>query len=117
MAPVTVPLNISVPVTLDGSGAGTARAGPVNAREIWTPSQASVSVSTAVSEAQCRIYEGEAPDQPNYADGTLSGSTGDSTTNVYGPMYVGQYIWAVWSGGDRGATGYLNITGTKTIGD
>ena len=117
MAPVTVPLNVSAPVTLDGSGNGTARAGPSNLREVWTPEQASVKVSSNTAEAQCKVYEGEQADDSNYVGGTLSGSTGDSTTNVYGPLYVGQYIWAVWTGGDPGATAYLNVTGTKTIGD
>lgn len=117
MAPVTTPLNVSVPVVLDGSGNGTARTGPVNLREVWTPQLARVSVSTNASEAECKIYEGEQADQANFVDGTLSGSTGDSSANVYGPLYTGQYIWAVWAGGDPGATAYLNVSGTKTIGD
>jgi hypothetical protein len=116
MAPVTVPLSVSVPVVLDGSGNGTARAGPLNLREVWTPGLASVKVSTNASEASCKVYEGEAADDSSYVDGTLSGSTGDSTANVYGPLYVGQYVWAVWEGGDPGATAYLNVTGTKTVG-
>lgn len=111
-----VPLNVSVPVVLDGSGNGTARTGPVNLREIWTPQQASVSVSTSASEAECKVYQGESAQQPNYVDGTLSGSTGDSTTNVYGPLYAGQWIWAVWTGGDPGAVAYLKVAGTKTVG-
>lgn len=119
MAPVTVPLNVTVPVTLSGAGAGTARIGPRNAREIWTPALASVGTSQAsvTNEAQCKVYQGEAPTQDHYVDGTLSGSTGDSTDHVYGPLYTGQYVWAVWTGGDAGAPAYLNVTGTKTIGD
>lgn len=116
MTAVTVPLNVSVPVVLDASGNGTARTGPVNLREVWTPQQASVKVATSTVEAECKVYQGEAPDDPNFVGGTLSGSTGDSTTNVYGPLYVGQYVWAVWTGGDPGATAYLNVGGSKTIG-
>lgn len=117
MAPVTVPLNMSVPVVLDGSGGGTARTGPLNAREIWTPQLASVKASSNTKEAQCTVYEGSAPTQDNFVDNTLSGSTGDATGKVYGPLYVGEFIWAVWAGGDAGATAYLIISGTKTIGD
>lgn len=112
---VTVPLNQSAPVTLDIGGGGTARLGPVSLRESWTPAVASVKVSTNNSEAECRIFEGTDTSDPNYVDGTLSGSTGDSTSNVYGPLEPGNWIWAVWTGGDPGATAYLNVTGTKEV--
>lgn len=117
---VTVPLRQSVPVTLDASGGGTARLGPVSLRETWYPQVASVGTNQGpgdpvVSEAQCKVYQGEDATQPNFCDGTLSGSTGDSTSNVSGPLYCGQYVWAVWTGGDAGAQACLTVTGSRQI--
>jgi hypothetical protein len=103
-------------VILNGSGAGTARAGPISARETWQPAVASVSVATNTSEAQCKIYIGDSVSPANFIDGTLSGSTGDSTGNVAGSQVpLGYYIWAVWSGGDAGQVATLNVSGAKTI--
>jgi hypothetical protein len=106
----------SVTVVLSGSGAGTARIGPAGARETWQAEAASVSVSTSTAEAQCRIYVGDSATAPNYVDGTLSGSTGDSTGRVSArPLKLGDYVWAVWTGGDPGAVATLNVTGTRTV--
>jgi len=113
---VQVPLNQSAPVTLDGSGNGTARLGPVSLRETWTPEVASVSASSAVNEAQCQLFEGEFAEQQYFIDGTLSGSTGDSTDHLWGPLTCGQYVFAVWTGGDPGAQAVLRVRGTKDIG-
>lgn len=115
--PVEVPIVPgAVTVVLDGSGNGKARTGPAGARETWTPAVASVSVSSNVSEAQCRIYVGPSADPQYFVDGTLSGSTGDSTDRVAAqPVRLGWFIWAAWAGGDAGATATLNVTGTKTI--
>lgn len=103
-------------VVLNGSGAGTARLGPVGSREVWSPAVASVSVATNVAEAQCKIYVGDSVIPGNYVDGTLSGSTGDSTDRVSASQLpLGWFIWAVWSGGDAGSVATLNVTGTKTV--
>jgi hypothetical protein len=119
-APVTVNLNQSAVVTLNGAGAGTAQLGPVSSRESWQPQVASVKTNqapgTIVNEAQCKIYCGADATDPNYVDGTLSGSTGDSTGNVAGQQVsCGEYVFAVWSGGDAGAQGRLNVQGSKVI--
>lgn len=106
----------AVTIIFDGSGNGTARIGPLGAREVWHADSASVHASTSVSEAQCKIFLGTDATASNYVDGTLSGSTGDSTDRVGGrPIPFGQYIWAVWSGGDAGAVGTLNVTGIRDI--
>lgn len=109
-----VPLSESQPVILDGSGNGTARLGPAFG-ETWSPSTVSVKVSTAVSEAQCRIYLGSDTSDSNFVDGTLSGSTGDSTDRVTGPFRLPNYIFAVWTGGDAGATATLAVLGSREI--
>jgi len=109
-----VPLNESTPVVLNGAGNGTARLGPAFA-ETWSPAAVSVKVSSAASEAQCRIYLGSDATDANFVDGTLSGSTGDCTDRVTGPFRLPNYIWAVWAGGDPGATATLAVLGSRDI--
>lgn len=118
--PVTMTLSQSGVVTLNGAGAGTAQIGPRNGRETWAPAVASVKTNQApgsvVNEAQCRIYAGPDTSDTNYVDGTLSGSTGDSTANIAGQVITcGEYVFAVWTGGDAGAQGRLNVSGTRTL--
>lgn len=113
--PTTVPLNVSVPITLDGSGNGTASVGPTSHGEVWTPATVSVKVATATNEAQCLIYQGHSATPENFVDGTFSGSSGDSTDKATYPMRLGWKVWAVWAGGDPGAVAYLNVAGTRDI--
>jgi hypothetical protein len=118
--PVTVSLDQSAVVTLNALGAGTAQLGPRNQRETWEPAVVSVKTNQApgsiVNEAACKIYAGPDATDPNYVDGTLSGSTGDSSGNIAGQDLVcGEYVFAVWSGGDAGAQGRVNVSGTKLL--
>lgn len=115
----TVPLSLSDAVKLDGSGNGKVRLGPSGARETWTVSYVHVQTNqapgTITNEAQCFIYIGAAsPDQ--FVDSTSSGSTGDSTDSASAyPLALGEYVWAVWNGGDSGVQGILRVTGTKDV--
>lgn len=112
--PGQLPLNETLSVVLDGSGDGYVRFTPRG--EKWYPTLVSVKVSTQTAEAQCRIFAGPASTDDNYVDGTLSGSTGDSTDRVTGYVIAaGQtpYVFAVWSGGDAGAQATAVLNGTK----
>ena len=109
------PLSVSVSVTLNGSGAGTASIGPSFPRESWDVSVVSVSCSSNTNEAICKVYAGPQATQGNFADGTTWGSTGDSTSSFSAPVYLGSKVLAVWTGGDIGATATLVVTGTRRI--
>jgi hypothetical protein len=112
----SVPLNDTVTVVLDGSGSGTAKVGPISAREVWRPAMAHVSVSTNTTEATCSVFVGDAAIAANLRDATFKGSSGNATARVNADIVkVGSYVWAQWTGGDPGATGTLNVTGTKEI--
>lgn len=112
----SVPLNETVSVRLDGAGAGTAKVGPISAREVWHPAAAAVKVSTIENEAQCLIYVGDSATQQNFVDGTYSGSSGDASDRMAATIVrVGWYVWATWTGGDPGATATLTVTGTKDV--
>lgn len=109
------PLNENSSVTLDGSGDGTVRMVPSGGSLTWLPSSVSVSASSNVNEASCKIYIGPSASPQYFVDGTLSGSTGDSTGRVsgYSVDTHGNSLWAVWSGGDAGATATMSVSGTQ----
>lgn len=113
----TVPLNESASVILNASGNGTVRMRPFGGGETWLPGSASFKATSAVKEAQCRIYIGPAPTDQYFVDSSLSGSTGDSTGRVGGYQVNshGNYLWAVWTAGDVGATATLQVTGVEVI--
>jgi hypothetical protein len=105
-------------VTLDGSGNGVAKVGPQSAREIWHPENVHVAANTGnvTNEASCLVYVGDAVGPNNFRDGTLSGSSGDTTDAVNADeINQGEYVFAVWSGGDVGVMATMIVTGEKDI--
>ena len=105
-------------VTLNGSGAGTARLGPTGHGVVWTLGNISVKTVQAVSTGvcECNTYVGDDASQTNFVQGTFSGDTGDSTDAASGvQVRLGKYVWAVWSGGVPGDIATLTITGTMEI--
>jgi hypothetical protein len=112
-----VPMNETSIITLNGSGAGTARLGPLTAREVWYPEIASVKVNQTLptNEAQCQIFVGLTATIDNYRDGTFSGSSGDASGKISGKLMNGSYIFAVWTGGDAGQQAVLSVTGEKDV--
>jgi hypothetical protein len=114
-----VPLNESKVVTLNGSGNATAQLGPLSGREVWYPTTVSVSAGQAVVgplDAHCNVYVGNiAPSADQFRDASRTGSSGDSSGNVVGTIRSGQYIWAVWTGGNPGQNAYLRVVGEKDV--
>ena len=116
--PTRVTLNESVTVTLNGSGAGTARLGPLTARETWYPINAGVKAVSTIpptNEAQCVIYVGQTATAENFRDNTFSGSSGDASGKVSGKLPKNYFVFAVWTGGDAGAKATLSVTGEKEV--
>ena len=112
-----VPLDETITITLNGAGGGTARLGPLTARETWYPQQASVRANAnPTNEAQCFIYVGTEATADNFKDLTFTGSSGDATDKISGRMPKGRYVFATWSGGDAGAQAYLTVTGDPDSG-
>ena len=110
------PLNESASVVLDASGNGTLRMKPYGGSLTWLPTIVSVKASSNLAEAQCRVYVGPDTSDQWFVDGTLSGSTGDSTDRVTGRQVDshGHALWAVWTGGDPGAVATMTVAGTES---
>jgi hypothetical protein len=108
------PLNTSANVTLDNNGNGVAKAGPqAGVRGVlWHLTNVAVLTSTAVLAPVCQIFVGGQPTPDNFVDSTYTGNQ-DSTDRANGyTIQNGQYVFAVWTGGDAGAVATLSIYGT-----
>lgn len=111
-----VSLSEQTPITLDIAGNGTARLGPITAREVWYPANIHVTVSTNVLEAVCEIFVGDGTGNNNFRDATFTGSSGDSTDKVNADVIKkGHFIFAKWTGGDPGSQAILLVTGEKEV--
>ena len=108
-----LPLNESASVTLDSNGNGTVSLGPYGPNESWTPTNVSVICSSNTLESNCAIYVGPNVAPQYFKDLTIDGSSGDATDRANILIRNGNFVWAVWSGGDVGATATLNVDGTK----
>lgn len=111
----TAPLSASAQVVLDGSGNGSVSIGPTGFGETWTSVAAAVHCATNVNEATCRFYVGPSASPNYFAGATTFGSTGDASPWSGQPIPVGQFVFAVWSGGDSGTTAYLSLSGTRSV--
>jgi hypothetical protein len=116
--PTVAMKGVTANVTLNGSGNGTAKIGPISSREVWHPANVHVSanIGQVTKEAQCIVYIGQTVGANNFRDGTLSGSSGDTTDAVKNDeLQQGEYIFAVWSGGDANVQATMVVTGEKDI--
>jgi hypothetical protein len=114
--PVTVDLGndgIAPQVTFGAGGLAQAFTGPSSSGEVWSLDQCSVSTSLgALDNATCIVYNGPQPVPQCQITGSLSG--GQSQFGLGGvSVPFGWFIWALWTGGDPGAFGYLRLTGVK----
>jgi hypothetical protein len=111
-----VPLRETAFVVLNGSGAGTAKVGPISARETWYPDNVHISVATAITEAHCSVYMGGDTSAGNFRDESVFASSGDSSGTCSADVVrCGQFIWAVWTGGDANQRATLTVTGVKDV--
>jgi hypothetical protein len=114
---LTVPIGndgVAFPVTFGSGGAATAFCGPSGAGTTWSPSQAAVYTSVGLLDAAlCALYVGPAAiAQYQVAAGLAGGGSQFALGGV--TMQAGWLVWAIWTGGTPGETGYLNVTGSKT---
>jgi hypothetical protein len=100
---------------LDSSGDGTAKLGPTGPNEVWTPSNVAVICSSNTAEATCKVFAGPSATPQYFKDITVDGSTGDATDKCNLPIPKSWFVWAVWTGGDPGATATLSVDGTKQV--
>jgi len=117
-----VSLRDSAVIILDSNGAGTARLGPLTARETWYPSNVSIKTTFPgvqlgpTLESECDIFMGATASPENFRDKSYQGSSGDATGALSADkMIKGQYIWAKWSRGDAGMQATVTVTGMKDV--
>jgi hypothetical protein len=99
-------------VVLDGSGNGQCAVGPPSGTR-WALRLATVATSTATKQPQAKFYRGSASGPLELLDFTYTGSSASSGKVGGAIYYPGQQLWAVWSGGDAGATATLQAYGQQ----
>jgi len=109
-------------IVLSGTGTGTAKLGPLTARETWYPSNVSVKTTfpgtqtVPTLESECDIFMGARATADNFRDKSYQGSSGDASGALSADkVQCGQYIWAVWTRGDAGVQATLTVTGQKDV--
>jgi len=117
-----VPMTEVANVRLNGAGAGTARVGPLTAREVWYPSNVSIKTTfpgvqtSPTNESACDLFVGQSASAQYFRDSSIQGSTGDASGACSADKVMsGQYIWAVWRGGDANVQATLTVTGVKDV--
>lgn len=113
----SVPLSEFAVGTLDASGAGTLRIGPAAHGVLWLPANAGIRMTgaTPAGLATCYVYAGTSPTDPNFIDATYDVNN-DNTDRVSGvQLRLGQYVFAVWTGGNPNADVTLTLTGTAEV--
>lgn len=106
------PFSLGVDITLDGSGAGTARLGPTFGPPLWHVTAISVRTSQPGigNIPQCSVYRNTI-DTNGFIDGTYDGSM--NSTDVNFDLAQGGQVIAVWSGGNAGNIASLVVHGTR----
>lgn len=104
-------------VTLDGSGNGTAKVGPLTAREIWYPDNVAVSITGVdpSTKIPTTVYMGPDTTQSNFRDVAQFGAGDNTGACNADTVKCGMYIWAVWSGGVVGKQAIVTVTGLKDV--
>lgn len=110
----TQPFTTSGSVVLDGSGNGSVQLGPILG-QTWNLSIAAIHVDSNTKEPTCKLYIGPIANPQTLVDGTYTGSLNSSDAVAQFPITQGNYVIAVWSGGDANANAQLTIWGTRTI--
>jgi hypothetical protein len=110
-------LTTSQNATLDSSGNGTVQAGPASPGEVWYPTSVSISSTgdQPSGDATCYVYAGETVAQWTFVDATYNVLGAASSLIAGKVLYPGQYVQAVFTGANPGATATLVVTGTRTV--
>lgn len=110
---VRLTLDESGQVTLDGSGNGALRIGPLYTAQTWMPTQINVQTSTNVKEPVFKYYRNSVG-ATSFLGGTYTGSNDQS--DISGQiLHPGEAFVCVWTGGDAGAIASVNLNGEKEI--
>lgn len=112
-----IPLSEYALGTLDAAGNGAVRLGPRAHGVTWRPQTVGIRMTGAAPAglATCTVYVGTSPTDDAFVDATydvVSASTGRVGGTV---LRLGQYVWAVWRGGNPGAEVTLTLNGRQDV--
>jgi hypothetical protein len=98
--------------TISGAGTGTVSVGPQGLGNIWYPAQVAVQTTSGVNDGStCQVFLGPAG-VPVALLGTIFPGGFGVLAAAVPPIAPGQYLIAVWTGGNPGDTASINVIGT-----
>lgn len=99
---------------ISAAGAASLSVGPAGLGVTWIPASLTIQTTSGVNDTStCQVYLGP----PNATDNNLllgtiyPGGIGVASFALP-PMTAGQYLTAVWSGGNSGDVATINVVGT-----
>jgi hypothetical protein len=97
---------------VSSGGAATVSVGPQGLGNVWYPASATIQTTSGVNDAStCNLYLGPAGVPVTLLATLYPGGTGTAGLATP-PLSPGQYLIAVWSGGNPGDHASLNVVGT-----
>lgn len=102
----------SANVVLDGSGNGQCAIYPPSGTK-WALRLATLSIPNAIKHPQAFLYRGSPSGPLQLVDSTITGDAASSAKVGGAVYYPGQWLWAVWKGGDPGAIATLQAFGQQ----
>jgi hypothetical protein len=113
-----VPISSGVgTATVSGSGTATVAVGPSGTGTRWYPKKGDINTTTGAADAStCQIFIGPGTVSEDTLGAGQSYLGGGDTFGLSGEMLQpGDFVTAVWSGGQPGDTATLRITGDQVV--
>ena len=100
--------------TITGQSGGTVSVGPQGFGNLWNPASLTVQTTSGANDAStCNVYAGPAGVGVTLLGTFLPGTAGAGVASFALPsLSPGQYLIAVWSGGNPGDVATMNVVGT-----
>lgn len=111
---VSTPIDDGTGQAVITAGAATVKVGPSGFGVRWYPVQAIISTTTGVADAStCQFFKGVISASSQIGGQSYAG--GGDTIGLAGmELQPGEFVYAVWSGGNNGDVATLRVIGAKS---
>lgn len=102
---------------VNGSGAATVTVGPTGLGTRWYPKKGDINTTSGANDAStCQVFIGPATVATDTLGAGQSYAGGGDTFGLAGEMLQpGEFVTAVWTGGNPGDTATLRVTGNQVV--
>ena len=103
--------------TVNGSGSATVTVGPHGLGTRWYPKKGDINTTSGPNDAStCQVFIGPAASAMDTLGAGQSYAGGGDTFGLSGEMLQpGEFVTAVWTGGNPGDVATLRVTGSQIV--